>query len=133
MLILDGKHYRTRQGDVFGPMTWFPAGPFWKTPEAMDKQGFYWHRDGTWDGRGDDPRDLVEEVEAPSPDPINAPEHYTSHASGIQPIDIAEHMSFCLGNVVKYVMRFERKGGLEDLKKARFYIEREIARREKQP
>lgn len=67
------------------------------------------------------------------PDPINAPAHYTSHPSGIQPIDIAEHMSFCLGNVVKYLFRFEKKGGLDDLKKAEFYIKREIARREMKP
>jgi hypothetical protein len=39
-------------------------------------------------------------------------------------------MSFCLGNVVKYVYRCNLKGGVEDLKKARWYLDREIARRE---
>ena len=62
-------------------------------------------------------------------DPVNHPSHYTSHPSGVEPIEIAEHMSFCLGNVIKYVFRAGLKGGaVEDLKKARWYIEREIQR-----
>lgn len=64
-------------------------------------------------------------------DPINHPPHYTSHPSGVEPILLAEHMSFCLGNVIKYVVRWEKKGGIEDLKKARFYLDREIQRLEK--
>jgi len=64
-------------------------------------------------------------------DPINSPAHYTAHPSGVECIQITEHMTFCLGNVVKYVWRADLKGGVEDLKKARFYIDREIARREK--
>lgn len=64
-------------------------------------------------------------------DPVNRPKHYTSHPSGIEVIDITEHMNFCLGNVVKYVLRAEHKGNtLEDLKKARWYLNREIDRRE---
>ncbi len=40
--------------------------------------------------------------------------------------------SFCLGNAVKYICRAERKGStLEDLKKAAFYLNREIANRSK--
>lgn len=64
-------------------------------------------------------------------DSINHPPHYTSHPSGVEPIQLAEHMSFCLGNVIKYVVRWEKKGGIEDLKKARFYLDREIQRLEK--
>lgn len=68
-----------------------------------------------------------------APDPINSPTHYTSHPSGIQPIDIAEHMSFCLGNVIKYLLRREFKGQeVSDLKKAANYIAIEIARRSKE-
>lgn len=64
-------------------------------------------------------------------DPVNRPKHYTSHPSGVEVIDITEHMNFCLGNVVKYVLRAEHKGNtLEDLKKARWYLNREIDRRE---
>lgn len=60
-------------------------------------------------------------------DPINHPPHYTSHPSGIEPITITKHMNFCLGNVIKYVMRADYKGNrLEDLKKAQYYLNLEI-------
>jgi len=64
-------------------------------------------------------------------DKINHPQHYTSHPSGIECIRITEHMNFNLGNVIKYCWRTEHKNGLEDLKKARWYLEREIARLER--
>lgn len=69
--------------------------------------------------------------EATNHDPVNAPGHYRSHPSGVECIQVTEHMGFCLGNAVKYIWRADLKGGLEDLKKARWYIEREIARRER--
>lgn len=63
---------------------------------------------------------------------VEHPEHYTKHPSGVECLDIAEHLNFCLGNVVKYVWRCDEKGSaVEDLKKARFYLDREIMRREK--
>jgi hypothetical protein len=62
-------------------------------------------------------------------DIVNHPVHYTSHPSGIEVIEITEHMSFCLGNSIKYIMRSELKGKrVEDLKKAIWYINREIDR-----
>lgn len=62
-------------------------------------------------------------------DPVSHPSHYTSHPSGVECIDIAEHMNFNLGNVVKYVWRAGSKGDtMEDLLKAEFYIKREIGR-----
>lgn len=61
-------------------------------------------------------------------DPVNHPAHYTSHPSGVECIDIVEHMNFCLGNAMKYIWRAALKGGLEDIRKARWYIDREIAR-----
>ena len=67
-----------------------------------------------------------------SNDPVNNPKHYTSHPSGIECIQITEHMGFALGNAVKYIWRADLKlDAIEDLKKARWYIDREIARREK--
>jgi hypothetical protein len=64
-------------------------------------------------------------------DPVNHPKHYTSHPSGIETIQITEHMNFCLGNVLKYVLRADQKGNrLQDLKKAEWYLKREIAREE---
>lgn len=64
-------------------------------------------------------------------DMVNSPPHYTAHPSGIECIQVTEHMSFNVGNAVKYLWRCDLKGdALEDLKKARFYVEREIKRRE---
>jgi hypothetical protein len=64
-------------------------------------------------------------------DPVNNPEHYTSSQSGIECIDVTENMNFCLGNAVKYIWRADLKGNpIEDLKKAVWYLEREISRRE---
>ena len=66
-------------------------------------------------------------------DPVNHPKHYTSHPSGIECIQITEHMGFNLGNAVKYVWRADLKhNAIEDLKKAVFYINREITRRTKE-
>ena len=63
-------------------------------------------------------------------DPVNHPAHYTGHPSGVECITVTEHMNFCLGNAMKYIWRAGEKGdALEDLKKARWYIDREIARR----
>lgn len=68
-------------------------------------------------------------------DPVNHPSHYTSSPAacecglGIECIQVTEHMSFCLGNAVKYIWRAGEKGDeIEDLTKARWYVDREIAR-----
>lgn len=61
-------------------------------------------------------------------DPIN-PDHYRSHPSGVECITVTESMTFCLGNAVKYIWRAGEKGdAIEDLTKARWYVDREIAR-----
>lgn len=65
-------------------------------------------------------------------DIVNNPDHYT--AGGIETIDFieAKELNFCLANVVKYVARAKHKGKyLEDLKKARWYLEREIKNEDK--
>lgn len=64
-------------------------------------------------------------------DPVNRPVHYTAHPSGVECIQITEHMNFCLGNAVKYIWRADLKGGTEDLEKAAWYIRREIEKRSK--
>lgn len=82
-------------------------------------------------------------------DPVNHPKHYTSDPSGIECIDIVRHRNFNIGNAIKYLWRAglkEEPGTLltpevlpplkvklkhiEDLKKARFYINDEIMRLE---
>lgn len=65
-------------------------------------------------------------------DPVNHPTHYTSHPSGVECVTVAEHMSFNVGNAMKYLWRADLKNdALEDLAKAAWYIDREISRRTK--
>ena len=68
-------------------------------------------------------------VEPPENDPTS-PDHYKQHPSGVECITIVEHLNFCLGNAIKYIWRAGLKGdALDDLRKARWYIDREIVRR----
>ena len=63
-------------------------------------------------------------------DPVNHPKHYTEHPSGVECIEITEHMNFCVGNAIKYLWRAGLKGEqVEDLRKARWYIDRELSKR----
>lgn len=67
-------------------------------------------------------------------DAVEHPAHYTEHPSGVECITITEHMNFCRGNAVKYIWRAGEKGSeIEDLRKARWYIDREITRLENVP
>ena len=60
---------------------------------------------------------------------VNHPLHYTNHPSGIECIQVTEHMNFCRGNAIKYIWRAGEKGSeVEDLRKAVWYINREIER-----
>ena len=61
---------------------------------------------------------------------IRARGEYKSHPSGVECIQITEHMNFCLGNAIKYIWRAGLKSNseIEDLRKARWYIDREIQR-----
>ena len=62
-------------------------------------------------------------------DPVDHPEHYCRHPSGVECIQVTEHMNFCTGNAMKYLWRAGWKDDpIEDLKKARWYIDREIDR-----
>lgn len=65
-------------------------------------------------------------IEERRKDHIN-PSHYKDHKSGIECIQITEHMDFCIGNAVKYLWRAGKKDdNIQDLKKAIWYIERKI-------
>jgi hypothetical protein len=77
----------------------------------------------------------LEEAKTSAPaDPVNHPSHYVSHPSKVECIQITEHMGFCLGNAIKYIWRADLKAdAIEDLKKARWYLDREIAKREAKP
>ena len=69
-------------------------------------------------------------------DKINHPKHYNNSPSHctcgrrIECIDITRHMGFNLGNAVKYIWRYADKNGLEDLKKAAWYLNDLIELRE---
>lgn len=69
-----------------------------------------------------------------SDDSVNHPKHYNSHPSGVECIDIVEYFPFNVGNAIKYLWRAGMKGdALEDLKKARWYVDRAIAQLERFP
>ena len=66
-------------------------------------------------------------VQAPAEDMVNQPPHYKT--GGIETIDFieAKGLNYRLGNVIKYITRAEHKGNrAEDLKKALWYLQREI-------
>ena len=67
-------------------------------------------------------------------DLVNHPPHYTNADSGIECIEaiessmsMEEFKGFLKGNVQKYIWRYSQKNGAEDLKKAKWYLERLIA------
>ena len=61
-------------------------------------------------------------------DNVNNPKHYAMANKHLvlEPIDICEKYSFCQGNAIKYLLRYENKNGVEDLKKALWYLNRII-------
>lgn len=62
---------------------------------------------------------------------VNHPRHYNASPSGVECITVVEHMSFNVGNAMKYLWRADEKGApVQDLEKARWYVDREIERRE---
>lgn len=63
---------------------------------------------------------------------VDHPEHYNAHPSGTECIEIVEHFGFRIGNAMKYLWRAGLKPSstaVEDLEKARWYLDREISRR----
>src|SRR4051812_3907224 len=71
-------------------------------------------------------------IQSTNKEAVNHPSHYNSHPSGVEAIAICEHFNFNIGNAVKYLWRAGLKGEqLEDLKKAQWYISREIERASK--
>jgi hypothetical protein len=71
------------------------------------------------------------EIDTEAPDLVNKPPHYRA-GDTYETIRVIEawNLGFNLGNAVKYISRHEAKGGLEDLKKARWYLDREISKLE---
>ena len=63
-------------------------------------------------------------------DPVNHPSHYTTGKIEVCDFIVDKGLNFCLGNAIKYIARCQHKYGgtkrVEDLKKAKWYIERQI-------
>lgn len=73
-----------------------------------------------------DKKIINDEVE----DKVKSPSHYKLEGLGIESIDIIKSRlgkegfkAFCVGNVIKYILRAEKKNGLEDYKKSKQYLE----------
>lgn len=71
-------------------------------------------------------------------DNVNSPNHYKLEGLNCETIDVVKarlgkegFKSFCVGNILKYILRAEKKNGLEDYKKARKYLDWLIEREEK--
>lgn len=67
----------------------------------------------------------------PMPDNKTEPSHYRGFSNGAQPVDIAERLNFNRGTALVYIARAGRKHGesaIDDLKKARWFLDREINR-----
>lgn len=65
----------------------------------------------------------------PEHHPVTSPSHYLIKGTNFQAIDITRHETFLRGNIIKYVLRAPYKGSeLEDLMKAKQYLEWEITR-----
>lgn len=92
-----------------------------------------------WTGSGTELGGPMDTTQAKTAAPVQAlgtasprtPDHYRGHR-GLQPFDIIDAfaLGFYTGNVIKYVCRARSKGGLDDLKKARHYLDEAITRAE---
>jgi len=77
------------------------------------------------DAWNDIQREGLDEEPSGSTDMVNHPPHYTGHPSGVECIEVAEHLPFCLGNAFKYLFRRDAKGNpLENIEKAIWYVNR---------
>lgn len=79
----------------------------------------------------------VAETDKKTIEKVNHPQHYNSHPSGIECIEIVRHYNFDVGNAIKYLWRHglkheegidDKDKAVEDLEKAIFYINDEIKR-----
>ena len=64
-------------------------------------------------------------------DNVTKPKHYTQGKIEVMDFIVDQKMNFLEGNIIKYVSRYKFKNGLEDLKKAAFYLDRLIKEAEK--
>ena len=114
--------------------TSFPGKAFETYRPKCDRCGCYLTDDNRVNDLCKACDDYFEQSQAKQNDAVNHPSHYTSDNSGIECIEIAEHLPFCLGNCYKYLHRAGLKGDeLEDLQKAEWYAKRAFLNGEKIP
>jgi hypothetical protein len=65
-------------------------------------------------------------------DPVNSPAHYTQGSMEVIEAIEGLHLNYHQGNIIKYVSRYNMKGGIQDLQKARWYLDRLILIEEQQ-
>ena len=118
--------------DFIGQPSYYPEGNIrysWHDIDSVvvrtDEDGYVakfpirWSKDGK----------TVGESLTPKNDPVNHPNHYKSE-TGLEAIDVIEAFTSDLkgieatdtGNIIKYICRWKRKNGLQDLKKAQWYL-----------
>ena len=112
------------------------VGPSPFAPSVRRRPVNILHSEGTPPGRVDDqavPDAEALRSEATLEDPIN-PSYYRQHPSGVECIDIVEHLTFNLGTAFAYIWRAGKKNDIvEDLRKAQWYLDREIMRLTRAP
>jgi len=83
-----------------------------------------------WDAQTQSYVEVIKDRPRLEKEEVTNPKHYDKVGFGIQPLEyiIANELDFLEGNVIKYVSRYPHKGGLNDLLKARTYIEKLIER-----
>lgn len=85
-----------------------------------------------------DPKD-INWTETKEPDMVNHPPHYQSK-SGLEVIDVIDAFTedltgmeaVCTGNAIKYILRWKQKNGVEDVKKAIWYLNKLVSTLEKE-
>lgn len=106
---------------------------FWSEGYSMGDRFKGVNSDDVWEYDGSECESvIIAQREPVTNDDINHPSHYTQ--GGIECIDAITAATVdktgieavCVANVVKYLWRYEEKNGLEDVKKARWYLERLI-------
>ena len=110
------KHCETVEDCETCPL-YYKSGPCFKS--NVDENYDLLFKDG----------EITQEVILPANDPVNRPSHYTD--GKIEVIDFIEDkkLGFCLGNAIKYIARAGKKDPtkeIQDLQKARWYVERRI-------
>lgn len=100
------------------------------TKAAPTELGPRWNTVGNLSSNHEHQLTVITEVKTTEEDVVNHPSHYTQYP--VEVIELTRHMPFDDGNVVKYVARSPFKGNrLQDLKKARWYLDDAIAEEEK--